>query len=62
MNSGVRRRGKTQMRKIKSEAKVVGFSSVPLFPTRKREAGNQGGTRGIDNTTGTGIAKGWEDK
>ena len=46
---------------------MVGFSSAPLFPTRKWEAVTQGGTRGIDHPTwrrtqGAGIVKGWKDK
>ena len=46
---------------------MEGFSSAFLFPAKKREAVNQGGTRGIDHLTltgtqGTGIVKGWEDK
>ena len=31
-------------RKSRSEEKVVGFSSVSLFPAKKREAVTQGGT------------------
>ena len=46
---------------------MVGFSSVSLFPARKREAFTQGGTRGIDHPTrritqGAGIIKSWENK
>ena len=53
-------------RKSRSEEKVVGFSSVSLYPARKREAVTQGGTREIDHpmrrkTQRAGIAKGWED-
>ena len=49
---GVRGKGKAQKtRKSRSKEKVVGFSSASLFPERKREAVNQGGTRDIDHTT-----------
>ena len=36
--------------KSRSEEKVVGFSSVILFPERKWEAVTKGGTRGIDHS------------
>ena len=53
--------------KSRSEEKVVSFRSASLFPARKRETVNQGGTRKVDHPTrrrtqGAGIAKGWEDK
>ena len=67
MLGGQEKRKERKTRKCKSEEKVVTFSSVCLFPTRKWEAVTQGGTRGIDyptrrKTQGTGIVKGCEDK
>ena len=64
---GQEKRKYRKTRKIRSEEKVVGFSSVSQFPARKQEAFTQGGTRGIDHLTwritqGAGIVKGWEDK
>ena len=61
-----RRKGR-KTRKSRNEEKVVGFSSAFLFPTRKWDRVNQGGTSGIDHTTrrktqGTDIVKGWKDK
>ena len=54
-------------RKYRSAEKVVGFSSVSLFPAKKREEVTQDGTRGIDNSTrrrtqGASTVKVWEDK
>ena len=54
-------------RKTRREEKVVGFSSVSLFPARKREEVTQGGTREKNHPTwrktkGAGIVKAWEDK
>ena len=51
----------------KQELRVVGFSSVYLFPARKREAVTQGRTREIDHppqkrTQGTDTVKGWKEK
>ena len=51
----------------RSEEKVLDFSSVSLFPARKRKTVTQGGTRGIDHSTrrkiqGAGIVKSWENK
>ena len=64
---GLEKRKNRKMQKSRSEEKVVGLSSASLFPTRKWEAANQGGTRVIDHLTwrrtqGAGIVKGWEDK
>ena len=58
---GVQEKRKTW--KIRSEEKVVGFSSASLFPARKWEAVSQGGTMAIDHlswrrTQGVGIIKG----
>ena len=64
---GYEKRKDIKTRRSRSEEKVVGFSSTSLFPTRKREAVTQNGTRGIYHlmwrrTQGTGIIKGREDK
>ena len=66
LGSQEKRKGR-KTRKSRHEEKVVGFSSVTLFPARKLEAVIQGGTRGIGHPTrrktqGDGIVKGWEDK
>ena len=60
---GIKRKDR-KMWKSKSEEKVVGFSSVFLFPTRKQEAVTQGKTRGIEHlmrriTQGAGMVKSW---
>ena len=52
----VRRRGKTENHKVRSEEKVGSFSSAFILPGRKWEAVTQGGTRGRAS-----IVKGWED-
>ena len=41
---GQEKRNDKKTQKSRSEEKVVGFSSAPLFPARKREVVTQGGT------------------
>ena len=62
---GVSKRGKTRKHE-KVGVKRKWWVLVSLFPTKKREAVTQGGTRGIEHpmrrrTQGAGIVKGWED-
>ena len=58
---------KRKDRKLRSEEKVVCFSSAFQFHTRKWEAVIQGGTKGIEQlkwkrTQRAGIVKGWEER
>ena len=47
---GARRRGKTgKNEKVEVKEKLLGVTSVSLFPARKREAVTQSGAMGIDN-------------
>ena len=52
-----------EIREVGVKRKCKVFCSASLIPVRKREAVNQGGTRGIDHPTGrktqrAGIVKG----